>query len=156
MNKFQLRILSAVWVAMQSGAFCQPPSGTKSLHEALARVDPAALERVIRFRGGPEASDRLERLASFVEALEVIRKGVSSGEEESLRRAQDLLGFKRRTLLENPLLASLNEVLLVRRSVTHKNLGLPANWEGNSSLPRTGWDNQILALSVRKASKKKK
>jgi hypothetical protein len=52
-------------------------------------------------------------------------------------------------LLSNPLLKSFEKVLFVRRKITHKNLGLPANWEGNSSLPTSGWDNEIACLTLR-------
>jgi formylglycine-generating enzyme required for sulfatase activity len=47
-------------------------------------------------------------------------------------------------LLANPLL-DFERLLLVERDANR--LGLPQNWEGNSSLPRDGFNNQIAVLS---------
>ena len=52
--------------------------------------------------------------------------------------------LKTDALLANPLL-DFPRLLLVRRSV--KQLGLPANYLSNSSLPQTGYDNQLAVLS---------
>jgi len=50
----------------------------------------------------------------------------------------------RELALANPAL-DFNEILLVRRGA--KRLGLPANWQSNSSLRPTGYENDIAALS---------
>ena len=47
-------------------------------------------------------------------------------------------------LLANPLL-DFERLLLVERDANK--LGLPQNWEGNSSLPRDGFNNRIAVLS---------
>ena len=47
-------------------------------------------------------------------------------------------------LLANPLLDNLRLLVVVRGE---KQVGLPANWEGNSSLPRAGYENEIAVLS---------
>ena len=47
-------------------------------------------------------------------------------------------------LLANPLL-DFERLLLVQRD--GNKLGLPQNWEGNSSLPRGGFNNRIAVLS---------
>ena len=47
-------------------------------------------------------------------------------------------------LLANPLL-DFERLLVVQRDAN--NLGLPQNWEGNSSLPRDGFNNHIAVLS---------
>ena len=49
----------------------------------------------------------------------------------------------REILLANPLL-DFEKLLLVKR---RGNLGLPANWQGNSSIGKTGYDNEIAVLS---------
>jgi len=54
--------------------------------------------------------------------------------------------LRREALSANPLL-SFERILAVRRG--ERQLGLPANWESNSSLPTTGYDNQIVALAYR-------
>lgn len=52
----------------------------------------------------------------------------------------------REALLDNPLL-DFGRLLVIRRSVKH--LGLVANWESNSSLPMSGFDNELMLLDVR-------
>jgi formylglycine-generating enzyme required for sulfatase activity len=52
--------------------------------------------------------------------------------------------LKAEALLANPLL-DFSRLLVVRRDAQH--LGLPANYLSNSSLPPTGYDNQIAVLS---------
>ncbi len=52
--------------------------------------------------------------------------------------------LRREALLANPLL-DFDKLLLVRRRESQ--MGLPQNWQGNCSLPATGYDNQIAVLS---------
>jgi len=53
--------------------------------------------------------------------------------------------LRREALLANPLL-NFDKVLFVERGM--KRLGLPANWQSNSSLPTTGYDNRLAVLSL--------
>jgi len=55
-----------------------------------------------------------------------------------------LEALRREALLTNPLL-DFDQLLVVRRSA--QQMGLPANWQGNSSLRRTGFANEIAVLS---------
>lgn len=55
-----------------------------------------------------------------------------------------LAALQRDALLAHPLLDDL-KLLVIRRDP--KQLGLPWNWEGNSSLPRGGYDNELMVLS---------
>ena len=57
---------------------------------------------------------------------------------------QALAALRREALLANPLL-DFDRLLLIRRGIS--NLGLPRNWESNSSLAKKGYDNQIAVLS---------
>ncbi len=54
--------------------------------------------------------------------------------------------LKREALLANPLL-DFGRLLVVRRPATAPRLGLPANWQGNSSLPGKGYDDAIAVVS---------
>ena len=65
--------------------------------------------------------------------------------------AAELNALRREALLANPLL-DFDRLLVVRRSP--RNLGLPANWQSNSCLPRKGFDNEIaLVTDLRGAGK---
>jgi formylglycine-generating enzyme required for sulfatase activity len=52
--------------------------------------------------------------------------------------------LRREALLANPLL-DFDRLLLIRRG--EKQLGLPLNYSANSSLPKTGYENQLAVLS---------
>ncbi len=54
--------------------------------------------------------------------------------------------LQREALLANPLL-DFDRLLLVRRSATSPALGLPQNWQSNSSLHKTGYDDSVAVLS---------
>jgi len=88
----------------------------------------------------PKGREYLTRL----DALEKTSDGSAANRE---RVFQEL---KREALLENPLL-DFSGLVMVRRRVKNLNdytaLGLPSNHECNSSLKRTGYDNEIAVLS---------
>ncbi len=63
--------------------------------------------------------------------------------EETARKAQTLA---RRALLANPLL-DFDRLLVVKRKPNR--LGLPANWQSNSSISKTGYDNEIDVVNLR-------
>ncbi|MEE8450438.1 MAG: SUMF1/EgtB/PvdO family nonheme iron enzyme [Thermoguttaceae bacterium] len=64
---------------------------------------------------------------------------------EGQPREEALRSLQREALLANPLL-KFRELLLVRRKAGKT--ALPANWQGNESLPTKGYDNQIARLSL--------
>ena len=122
-----------------------------------------ALERAVgdlgqtfqsRYPRGSQYMQRLEALQQAHQAIlgEDATDGGSvttrtlSGErlkqlDEIARQFEQL---KQEALLANPLL-DFDRLLLIRRG--EGNLGLPANWQSNSSLPTTGFDNQLAVLS---------
>jgi len=59
----------------------------------------------------------------------------------------DFAALQREALLANPLLDGLR-LLVVKRRCKPKDPGFPTNHECNSSLGRTGWDNEIAVLSA--------
>jgi len=72
--------------------------------------------------------------------LDALEKFARKEDADGLRRLQ------RDALLDNPLLRQFERLLLIKRS--ERQLGLPQNWEGNSSLPRGGYDNEIALLET--------
>ncbi len=64
------------------------------------------------------------------------------------RRDRDFRALRREALLANPLLA-IEGLLLIKRKWKdiRRDLGFPSNHECNSSLKRTGYDNEIAVLS---------
>ncbi len=92
------------------------------------------------FPNGPDYLRRLDDLAAK-------KKGLSddaTAEAEAVKEA--LVALRRESLLANPLL-DFDPLLLVKRGAGSPQLGLPRNWESNSSLAKTGYDDQIAVLS---------
>ncbi len=93
--------------------------------------------------GYPRGAVYLKRL----DELEAQLKRLQDKPSDELKDTkQALIALKREALLENPLL-DFDELLLVQRGVKSPNLGLPRNWQSNSSLRQTGYDDQIASLS---------
>jgi formylglycine-generating enzyme required for sulfatase activity len=91
----------------------------------------------------PEGPRYLQRLAELAAKMELV-SDEASGELQELKAA--LVALRREALLANPLL-NFDKLLLVNRGAGSPRLGLPQNWESNSSLPKTGYDDQIAVLS---------
>lgn len=72
---------------------------------------------------------------------------LKNSQPEALQEADELIIGIRSALLANPLLA-FDRMLLIRRGLAG-HLGLANNWNGNSSLPRNGYDNEIMTLSLK-------
>jgi formylglycine-generating enzyme required for sulfatase activity len=125
---------------------CAVLFATASLRAADA--DPGALRRAItdltetfgpRY---PRGTEYLRRLAA-IEAALTAEKDQSAARQ----RVRPLLAaLLSEALLANPLL-DFDRLLVVKRSLASPRLGLPQNWQSNSSLPATGYDNAIVTLS---------
>lgn len=75
---------------------------------------------------------------------QMARADTASEGERMLQTARQLAHLSEEALLSNPLL-DFDRLLLIKRKA--ENLGLPQNWQSNSSLPRSGFDNEIMTLS---------
>ncbi len=65
--------------------------------------------------------------------------------EQAARTAAQAVALARQALLANPAL-DFQRLLLVKRRANQ--LGLPQNWQSNSSLPRRGFDNEVASLPL--------
>jgi formylglycine-generating enzyme required for sulfatase activity len=84
--------------------------------------------------------------AEFLRRLEELEAKLSTPESAASATAA-LVALRREALMRaNPLL-DFEKLLLVKRSNTGPDLGLPRNWESNSSLPQRGYDDAICLLS---------
>ena len=95
----------------------------------------------------PQGQAYLERLAALEKALVEGTSKEKADPEQVAKVAADLVALQREALLANPAL-NFDRVLLVRRNP--RNMGLPANWQSNSNVAKTGYDNQIASLEFRK------
>ena len=90
----------------------------------------------------------LAALRSFEKEIPVIKAGLQSGDRAALKSLEDFASQARHALLENPAF-DFEQLLLVKREAS--NLGLPQNWQGNSSMnPNT--ENEIVTLDYRNSA----
>ena len=68
---------------------------------------------------------------------------ISANDEEQLTRLRYEAVFQ-----ANPVF-DFEQILLIRRNNKGAALGFPQNWESNSSLPKGGYDDEIMSLSVK-------
>ena len=129
---------------------------SRRLQEAIARagiVRWGALRLAVndliatygdRYVGGQEY---LKQIADVERRLTEAPLGaVSDKDIKKLERTMlDAVDLQRSALLANPLL-DFDKLLLVRRKANR--LGLPANWCSNSSISKTGYDNEIALMSI--------
>jgi len=105
-----------------------------------------------RYPRGREFLKRLEAIRAAHKSLEAQgAKGTQgtegAGRGERLAQLEaDFKALRREALLANPLL-DFDRMVLVKRSERSPRLGLVQNWQSNSSLPRTGYDDEIALLS---------
>ena len=127
----------------------QPPA-PKSPRYTSDNVDVAALRRAIvdlietfgaKYPQGPKYLARLDALEKKRESL----PWTSIEEAEAIY--DKLAALKREALLANPLM-DFDRLLLVKRRANSPRLGLPQNWQSNSCLPKTGYDDSIDVLST--------
>ena len=127
-----LHAAAAIWLGLN---LVMPAHGTPEQDLTSLRLAIADLTTDFgaRYAQGAAFAARLAELEGRMAA---------SGESPEFTTA--LAQLRSDALLANPLL-DFERLLLVQRDA--KRLGLPQNWEGNSSLPHDGFANQIAVLS---------
>ena len=73
-----------------------------------------------------------------------LRDAASRCDAQAETQLTGWIALARKALLANPLL-DFDTLLVIKRS--EKQLGLPQNWESNSTLPMSGFDNELDLLS---------
>ena len=134
---------------------------SRRVAEALAKID-AVPWRAIRmgiedlsktfgeqYPNGPAFLKRLEALElARDEAVTLAAAGAAEHIDHGEKLAADAAALQREAMLGNPLI-DFDRLLLIKR---RGNMGLPANWQSNSSVSKTGYDNEIATLSVKTPS----
>ncbi len=165
-------VVLAVWLTgLRYGLYAQTPQATApvrpvpvtswpnegaadrplSLLEKVAMIHPEAVERALDDMAATwpaRCADGRHRLAlaQLAARRETILRDLQNQVPEAAAAASVLLEQVRAALLANPLL-DFDQLLLVRRRAGGNRLGLPQNWESNSSIPRKGLENAILSMS---------
>ena len=99
------------------------------------------------YPGGREYLNRLDALEVESQRIASASDGAQKNLAEDKTKLADALATLRdEALLANPLL-DFTKLLLVKRANKSPVLGLPRNWQSNSSLPKKGFEDQIAVLS---------
>jgi len=126
---------------------------TRRLAQELDQVNLPALRLAIEdlMHAFPEQYARgagyLKELGTTAEDWESLKVAVLEGDNDAAQRAGKVLAIRREALLANPLI-DFNRLLAVRRNEKAPSLGLPCNWQGNCSLPKGRYDNDIILLEM--------
>jgi formylglycine-generating enzyme required for sulfatase activity len=100
-----------------------------------------------KYPKGPEYLKQLDALEQRFKTLQEADAKAAGDPQERLAKVQEALqALRREALLANPLL-DFDKLLLVKRGAKSPSLGMPYNWQSNSSLPQTGFDDEIAVLS---------
>ena len=122
-----------------------------AVRDQVRSINLPALRRAIEHltRTFPQGYGRrgfLQRLEELEASLPAVLKDLEGGGAAAADRAAKLAAFQREALLANPLL-DFDRLLLVRRDARAPRLALPANWQGNTDLPRNPYHDEIVVLS---------
>ena len=108
-------------------------------------VNTAALRRAIVHLQGAYG-ERYGKAAWFLKRLEEIES--LPEKDEATRRA--FARLQREALVDSNPLCGFDRLLLIRRGTRGPDLGLPYNWQSNSSLPAHGYDDALCLLDYRR------
>jgi len=112
------------------------PSRGRPSHGSSSQGTPETLRLAIKDLIATYG-DRYPKGKAFLARLDELEPKVTAGQAR-----EDYEALRREALLANPLL-DFDKLLLIRR----KGTALPANWQGNTSMKKTGHDNEIAVLS---------
>jgi formylglycine-generating enzyme required for sulfatase activity len=145
------RLDDAAWVELYSAAR-QLRDRIVALRDEWSRLDLTALRLAIedlsqtfpeRYTAGAACLEEFQRHEPGFTAL---TEALQQGDPQAVDEVERLLALRRDALLANPLL-DFGRLLLVKRPAAAPQWGLPANFQGNDSLPRTGFDDELAVLS---------
>jgi len=112
--------------------------------EGLKDVNVVALRRAIEDlieTYGPDYPNG----RSYLARLEKVEKILQDGQADDIDMIDEVVRLRQEALLANPLL-DFEKMLVIRRK--SNNMGLPANWQGNCSIGKQGYDNEIAFLTM--------
>ena len=126
------------------------PDAFQRAKEELPKLDVPALLRAVEDLQASypgkyhDGAAMLEGVRAFEKDLPSLAKGLESRDIDTLARFSALVALRQKALLANPLL-DFEQMLVLRRR--EDNLGLPQNWQGNSSLnPHV--ENELCLMPV--------
>jgi len=170
MARWKLTAICILVAGVSAHVRAQPPTGPARAAETLARLERVSLESVrlavedmVKTFGAdyPRGAEYLGRIEAYQKGLPAVIEGLKNGDAAAVKRAGQILRFKSRVLLENPLL-DFGRLLLIKRKPVGdarrakgdgkglgKFLGLAqqSSWQIDNMPKIHGWENEIALLS---------
>lgn len=113
--------------------------------QSLAAVNIVALRRAIEDLI-TTYGDEYPNGQTYLSRLEKVEKALAEGGAGDIAIVNEAVALQREALLANPAI-DFEKLLIVRRKADR--MGLPQNWQGNCSLSKTGYDNEIAYLEMK-------
>lgn len=114
------------------------PTGLMAAVNDLEASSPGALKNVPALKA---------QITALEKRLPELLKSIEANDFDVLEEAQKVVALQREIMFANPALIKLDDVVLVRRS--DRNLGLTYNWQGNTSMGKHGYDNELGVFSLK-------
>ena len=121
----------------------QPPElANRRQLAALQLFNPVAMERAIEnfAKKYPQAYPNKQALLTELAAVKTAAAAVTDANRDAV--AQQVFDLSLKVYSQYPATKKFSDLLYVRRS--NRNFGMPANWQGNSSVPVSGYENDIV------------
>ena len=128
-------------------AMTPPEVSNRRQLAALTLFNPSAMERAITTFATryPEAYRNKTALLAELTALSAEAKQVSATNRDAI--AQKIYTFSVKVYSQHPAMKTFSDVLYIRRN-SSKQMGMPNNWQGNSSTALTGYDNELVRSAL--------
>jgi hypothetical protein len=133
-----------------------PPPIVPGIGYDVAAVDCEKLRLAIedlintfgkQYANGHEYLARLDRLAPILkDVADAVKRGDQGANDRQKEVLEQLATLRDEAIMANPLL-DIDRLLLIKRGNKSPSMGLPRNWQSNSSLPKKGFDDEIAVLS---------
>jgi formylglycine-generating enzyme required for sulfatase activity len=126
----------------------KPPEVAKRRQlAALALFNPVAMERAISTFTSkyPEAYRNKTELLAELSSLSTEAKQVAAVNRDAV--AQKIFDFSVKVYSQHPAMKTFSDILYIRRN-SSKQMGMPNNWQGNSSTAVTGYDNELVRSAL--------
>lgn len=112
----------------------------------VPEVDPVALRRAIEDLARTHG-DRYPQATAWLRRLDALESSLKqAGSAAAARR--ELVALQRTALVDANPIVDFRDLLFVRRGHSGPDLGLPRNWESNSSIPKRGYDDSLCLLNL--------
>jgi formylglycine-generating enzyme required for sulfatase activity len=115
---------------------------------SLSGLDLKSVRRAVEHMAAtfPDSYDGdryLALLDRFESVLPELGRAIAAGDADAVNDIPKMISTLRGALLANPLL-DFDRILAVRRA--NSQLGYPQNWQGNCSMAKAGYDNELVYL----------